>query len=492
MSMTAFPMDSQVSEIGEDGLPVYDRAFSSSDLREVMKAYFGNGYFAEDGTSLNVKAGDGLNVIVQAGKANIQGTLGFMSEDETLRLDNPDKTNPRIDTVVVRLDLSLEKRCIELDVIHGTAAASPVAPTLTRSESVYELGLADVTIPANAAAVADDNIKDTRLDAERCGVVEPFAKLDTTSLFEQVTAIINRTSEDTTAQVGKLEKATTDAVSAMNDALSSTVLGSVWRLQSSSTADYLAYGDDLNNITGVGSKFCESASIAGGIQNKPAEVTGAFALYTFATETDPSRLGQMILTVDGGGVAEFTRAGAGSSWSAWEKVGSGTKLGTVTAVGTDYTLTATVDGEGVTMPYTTACGRASVGDSVLVSQVAGTSYATDVLATSNNSPYVKDERYVIPLMADVVLICGKDQVDTSWQYANGASHKTVTLPQTVTDYISCWATSVSPKAGPSGYGAVACSVRFIKPTSLMLQAAHANNLSDIWVCWGVIGKTAVG
>lgn len=491
MSMTAFPMDSRVTETGEDGLPVYDRAFSSSDLREVMKAYFGNGYFAEDGTSLNVKAGDGLNVIVQAGKANIQGTLGFMDEDETLRLDNPDKANPRIDTVVARLNLSLDKRCIELDVIHGTAAASPKAPTLTRSESVYELGLADVTIPANATAVSADNIKDTRLDADRCGVAEPFAKLDTTSLFEQVTAIVNKTSEDATAQVAKLEKATTDAVSAMNDALSSTVLGSVWRLQSTSTSDYLVYGDDLNNITGVGSKFCESASIAGGVQNKPAEVTGAFALYTFATEQDPSRLGQMILTVDGGGVMEFTRAGAGSSWSAWERVGSGTKLGTVTAVGTDYTLTATVDGAGVTMPYTTACERATVGDSVLVSQVAGTTYATDVLATSDNSPYVKGERYVIPLMADVVLVCGKDKVDTSWAYDNNSSYTGIELPLTVSEYVSGWAISASTK-GAYIYGVTACSLRLVGKSSLQLQVYHANNLSDMWVYWGVIAKTAVG
>lgn len=337
MSMTAFPMDSQVSEIGEDGLPVYDRAFDSTDLREVYKTYFGDGYFAEVGTSMHVKAASGMTATVEVGKVNIRGTLGFMDEDATVEFEKAGSAE-RVDTVVARLDLSVEKRVIELDVLRGVDG-STTAPSLTRNATVWELGLADVTIPAKATAVTAENIKDTRLDTTRCGVVEPFAKLDTASLFEQVTAIVTKAGEDAEAlvadtraqtealvekattdidtDISALEKATTDAVSAMNDALSSTVLGSVWRLQSSSTADYLAYGDDLNNITGVGSKFCESASIAGGIQNKPANVTGAFALYTFAAEQDPSRLGQIILTCDGNGVNEYRRSGAGTKWTGW-------------------------------------------------------------------------------------------------------------------------------------------------------------------------------
>ena len=313
----AFPMDSRVTEMGEDGLPVYDRQFGSSDLREVMKTYFGDGYFAEEGTSMNVKASSGLDVTVQAGKVNMQGTLGYMDEDATVRLSNADKTYTRIDSVVARLDLSIDKRSIELYAKSGNASSSPSRPSLERTETVWELGLADVTLKAGVTEVTDADITDTRLDADRCGVAEPFAKLDTASLLEQVTAIVTQAQADVKADTDKLEKATGDAVSAMNDALSSTVLGSVWRLQSSSTSDYLAYGDDLNSIASVGTKFCDSTSVAGGIANKPADVTGPFSLATFATEQDPSRLGQVLMTCDASGVREYTRAGAGSSWSGW-------------------------------------------------------------------------------------------------------------------------------------------------------------------------------
>ena len=314
----AFPMDSRVTEMGEDGLPVYDRQFGSSDLREVMKAYFGDGYFADEGTSMNVKASSGLDVTVQAGKVNMQGTLGYMDEDATVRLSNADKTYTRIDSIVARLDLSIDKRSIELYAKSGSASSSPTRPSLERTETVWELGLADVTLKAGVTEVTDADITDTRLDADRCGVAEPFAKLDTASLLEQVTAIVTQAQADVKADTDKLEKATGDAVSAMNDALSSTVLGSVWRLQSSSTSDYLTYGDDLNNIASVGTKFCDSASVAGGIANKPSDVTGPFSLATFATEQDPSRLGQVLMTCDASGVREYTRAGAGSSWTGWK------------------------------------------------------------------------------------------------------------------------------------------------------------------------------
>lgn len=389
MSITAFPMDSQVTEMGEDGLPVYDRAFSSSDLREVYKTYFSDGYFAADGTSMNVKPGDGLNVTVQPGKVNIRGTLGFMSEDATVRLDTPDTTNPRIDTIVARLDLSLDKRTIELASVHGTAAASPVAPELTRTDTIWELGLANVTLQANATEVSATDIEDTRLDTDRCGVVNPFAKVDTTSLFEQITAIVSKADEETDASIARLnaevsetiaqaksdtdaaiaedkasldanvkelDEATNAAVSAMNDALSSTVLSSVWRLHSTSDADYLAYGDDLNGISAPCSKFSDSSSVTGGISNKPSSVTGPFALYTFATEADPSRLGQVLLTCDSDGVKEWARSGAGSSWSDWGAVGGAS--GTFKALGgtlptdsgdfNDYTTAGTFYGADVT------------------------------------------------------------------------------------------------------------------------------------------------
>ncbi len=391
MSIKAFPMDSRVTEMGEDGLPVYDRQFGSADLREVMSTYFGDGYFAEDGTSMNVKASSGLDVTVQAGKVNMRGTLGYMDEDATVRLSNADKTYGRIDTIVARLDLSIDKRSIELYAKSGSASGTPSRPSLERTETVWELGLADVTLKAGVTEVTDADIADTRLDVDRCGVAEPFAKLDTTSLFEQVTAIVTQAQAEVKADTDKLEKATGDAVSAMNDALSSTVLGSVWRLQSSSTSDYLAYGDDLNNIASVGTKFCDSASVAGGIANKPSDVTGPFSLATFATEQDPSRLCQKLMTCDASGVGEYTRAGAGSSWSEWMPINPSLS-GTVTSID-GFTLTvSTTSGALSDVHITAAAANCGVGDQVIISRLNTTYYAVGVILSAS-SPWTKQQHW---------------------------------------------------------------------------------------------------
>ncbi len=435
--LTAFPMDSQVTGMGDDGLPVYDRAFDSTDLREVYKTYFSNGYFAEVGTSMHVKAASGMTATVEAGKVNIQGTLGFMTEDATVTFAAAGSA-ARIDTVVARLDLSVEKRVIELDVLKGEEGVT-TAPSLTRDSTVWELGLADVTVQANSTAIKDENIKDTRLDTTRCGVVNPFAKLDTDSLFTQVTAIITKAGEDTTANierlksevdaaikaeqdktaeaiakaetdvanaiadarsdigtdVAKLDKATADAVSAMNDALSSTVLGSVWRLGSSSSADYLAYGDDLNGIAGVCTRFCESTAIAGGVANRPTGEEGPFAVYTFATEQDPSRLGQVFLSCDSSGVRQYMRSGAGTSWTEWATVGGADQTARDAAKAAQETATAgKTTAEGVRNQRPLYLGVTGGGQTETASSLDGTlaagTYLVDLasLPTSDTLPSV--------------------------------------------------------------------------------------------------------
>ena len=67
--------------------------------------------------------------------------------------------------------LSQVSRNIQLAVVDGTPAATPSAPALTRTSDVYELGIADVLIPAAAISIATNNITDTRLNTSLCGLV---------------------------------------------------------------------------------------------------------------------------------------------------------------------------------------------------------------------------------------------------------------------------------------------------------------------------------
>lgn len=111
------------------------------------------------GTQLGVSAGAGLAVNVQAGQAMVRGHYYFNTEIESLGLATANPTNPRIDTIVLRLNPTLNS--IVLAVVTGTPASSPVAPTLTQTDAaVFEFALANVRV--NAAATTPSTITDVR------------------------------------------------------------------------------------------------------------------------------------------------------------------------------------------------------------------------------------------------------------------------------------------------------------------------------------------
>ena len=146
-----------------------DRVYDATDFA----AYFGNlvsnGVFYASATNLQATPGNGLAVSVAEGSAWINGYRYENTDDLNLPLTTANGSNPRIDRIVVRL--SQVSRNIQLAVVDGTPAATPSAPALTRTSDVYELGIADVLIPAAATSIATNNITDTRLNTNLCGLV---------------------------------------------------------------------------------------------------------------------------------------------------------------------------------------------------------------------------------------------------------------------------------------------------------------------------------
>lgn len=146
-----------------------DRVYDATDFA----AYFGNlvsnGVFYASATNLQVTPGNGLAISVAAGSAWINGYRYENTDALNLPLTTANGSNPRIDRIVVRL--SHVSRSIQLAVVDGTPAATPSAPALTRTSDIYELGIADVLIPAAATSIATNDITDTRLNTSLCGLV---------------------------------------------------------------------------------------------------------------------------------------------------------------------------------------------------------------------------------------------------------------------------------------------------------------------------------
>lgn len=105
--------------------------------------------------------GSGLDVQVSAGYAILRGHAVSNDGPVTLTLDAADASFARIDRIVLRLDPVLNG--INLAVIKGTPASTPVAPPIVRTDTgVWDLPLATVKVGANALNVLATDIVGTR------------------------------------------------------------------------------------------------------------------------------------------------------------------------------------------------------------------------------------------------------------------------------------------------------------------------------------------
>ena len=146
-----------------------DRVYDATDFARYFGNLASNGVFWAVPSNLKVTPGTGVFVSVGPGAAWINGYNYENTSPLELPLDTPHGVNPRIDRVVLRL--SIPERRIFAAVITGTPAAIPEPPELTRISDIYELALADVTVPRAAVTLVAGNIADQRLNQNLCGLV---------------------------------------------------------------------------------------------------------------------------------------------------------------------------------------------------------------------------------------------------------------------------------------------------------------------------------
>lgn len=103
----------------------------------------------------------GLQAKVKSGQAFMKGHFFESDAEVILSISAADVTNPRIDRIVVQVDWV--SNLVQLAVIQGTPAASPVAPALTQNTSRWEVSLAQVRVNANVSTIAAGNITDERI-----------------------------------------------------------------------------------------------------------------------------------------------------------------------------------------------------------------------------------------------------------------------------------------------------------------------------------------
>lgn len=144
-----------------------DRVYYAEDFARHLATYFTNGIF-NNGCQVLANTND-MSVNVSTGSANINGYRYDNDSIKTLAIENADGVLNRIDSIVIRWDLT--NRTITVQVVKGTFADNPVAPDLVRTSTIYDLRIAKINVPAGTTTITQDLIEDTRFNDSECGNV---------------------------------------------------------------------------------------------------------------------------------------------------------------------------------------------------------------------------------------------------------------------------------------------------------------------------------
>lgn len=195
-----FPFDSKQQQTPE-GTFYDDREYLAADFARYFKQFIGNGVYAQPANGLKVSASGNMGIAVNKGDAFVDGYHGHSEETTNLILDEGDTSLGRIDRVVMRLNL-LDRQW-EVAIVKGTPQAVPKAPDLQRytgeAGNYYELGLATITVKANAVSITDAEVTDTRLNKDVCGIVSGvIEQIDTTALYTQYESFLSQSIQNWT------------------------------------------------------------------------------------------------------------------------------------------------------------------------------------------------------------------------------------------------------------------------------------------------------
>ena len=170
---------------------VYDRKYSANDYSDNLAVVISTGVLRSTTDDLKVTA-SGLNLTVNTGRAWINGHYYYNDSPYAMSAITTPTGGKRIDRVVLRFDNTISVRSITLQYLQGAAGNSPVAPALTRTATIYDICLAEITVQANASTVS---VKDTRSDASICGWV--YSTSGDNSFFTSLDSAFNTWFDET-------------------------------------------------------------------------------------------------------------------------------------------------------------------------------------------------------------------------------------------------------------------------------------------------------
>lgn len=136
-----------------------DRVYDADQFGSLFDGIISDGVFPNVGDKFFVRPiANSMNIFVGSGKAWLNRRWVENTGDETLAVQAANATLDRIDSVVLSVDISKAVRGAKLEIIKGTASATPNPPLIPSDGEKKYMILANIRVVKNARAIGAESI----------------------------------------------------------------------------------------------------------------------------------------------------------------------------------------------------------------------------------------------------------------------------------------------------------------------------------------------
>lgn len=191
---------------------------------DVMRWHHGraSGVFGADGNAsvralsepgMAVEVSDGTGWMANSGRNGIVWWIDNESVDGVklqLAVDAADGVLNRIDRVIVEWKTTNYVDYPEVKILKGAKSGKAVAPALTNNSTIRQISLARISVAAGTTAITASMITDERLDASVCGLVTENVGIDTSTMQNQFSTLLQETQAQATSVLDSINRELAD------------------------------------------------------------------------------------------------------------------------------------------------------------------------------------------------------------------------------------------------------------------------------------------
>lgn len=137
-----------------------DRKYNAEQFSVLISCLITDGVLDNWGDMLMARPGaGGLSIVLGSGRAWFNDTWNENDADIPFDLDPADPLLPRIDTLVLEVDRTVDKRVNRVFISKGTPATNAIPVTLLNGPDTFQHALAYITVEPNAQEITADKIQ---------------------------------------------------------------------------------------------------------------------------------------------------------------------------------------------------------------------------------------------------------------------------------------------------------------------------------------------